>query len=250
VQVARATIGCSGWNYRDWRGLVYPPTLPVSKWFALYATWFDSVELNTTFYRMPPHSTFEAWAAKAPAGFTFAVKVGAFGTHRKKLIDAATWLPNHIERVRLLGDHLGPNLVQLPPRWKRNAARLDEMLSVAPSDLRWAVELRDRSWLHDDVFEVLRRHGAALCLHDLLADHPIVLTTDWTYVRFHGPDAVNHPYRFRYGPRVLSPWARRMAGWLHDGVDVWAYFNNDYEGNAIADARTLRGQVSRLEAGG
>lgn len=227
---------------------MYPADLPMSRWFALYATWFDTVELNTTFYRMPPHSTFEGWAAAAPEGFTFALKVGAFGTHRKKLIDAATWLPNHVDRVRLLGEHLGPNLVQLPPRWKRNAARLDEMLSVAPTDLRWAVEMRDPSWLHDDVFEVLRRHRAALCLHDLIADHPIVLTTDWTYVRFHGPDATNHPYRFRYGPRRLSSWSRRMGDWVRSGIDVWAYFNNDYEGNAIADARTLRAQVAKFAA--
>ena len=93
----------------------------------------------------------------------------------------------------------GRRLVQLPPRWRRNAARLDEFLSAAPSDRRWAVELREPSWLHDETYDVLRRHGAALCIHDLLAGHPWELTTDWTYVRFHGPNAIEHPYQGRYG---------------------------------------------------
>ena len=127
---------------------------------------------------------------QAPAGFTYAVKLGQFGSHRMKLRDAATWLPNHLDRVDRLGDHLGPTLVQLPPRWRRDVGRLDEFLSAAPGRLRWAVELRDPSWLHDEVLDCLARHGAALCIHDLLPDCPWVRTTDWAYVRFHGPEAL------------------------------------------------------------
>jgi uncharacterized protein YecE (DUF72 family) len=235
----RAHIGCSGWNYQDWRGLVYPQNLPQRRWFAHYATLFDSVEINNTFYRLPPTSTTEAWAAQAPAGFVYAVKLGQFGSHRMKLRDAEGWLPNHLDRVERLGDHLGPTLVQLPPRWTRNSQRLDEFLDAAPRRLRWAVELRDRTWLHDDVFEVLRRHGAALCVHDLLADHPWIRTTDWVYVRFHGPDAVNRPYWGRYGPDRLEPAAARLEGWLAEGCDVYAYFNNDHEASAVADGRWL-----------
>jgi uncharacterized protein YecE (DUF72 family) len=233
-------VGCSGWSYPDWRGLVYPADLPPSRWLATYARWFDTVELNSTFYRLPAVTTVDGWAAGAPPGFTFAVKVGQFGSHRKKLKDAESWLANHLDRVRHLGTHLGPNLVQLPPRWRRNPNRLDEFLGACPPDIRWAVEVRDPSWLHDDVYDVLSRHGAALCLHDLLPDHPWELTTTWTYVRFHGPDAVNHPYRLRYGPDRLQVVAERLDSWRSSGVDVYAYFNNDYDGNAVVDATGLR----------
>ena len=162
-----------------------------------------------------------------------------------KLRDARSWLPRHLERVERLGPHLGPNLVQLPPRWKRNPARLDEMLEVCPRHLRWAVELRDPTWLHDDVFEVLARHGAALCLHDLLAEHPWERTASWTYVRFHGPRALEEKYRGRYTGRRLRRVAERLAAWRAEGTDVYAYFNNDYDGHAVIDALWLR---NRLEA--
>jgi uncharacterized protein YecE (DUF72 family) len=245
---------------------------------------FDTVELNTTFYRLPAASSVDRWAGQAPAGFVYSLKLGAFGSHRMKLRDAASWLPNHVERAGRLGASLGPTVVQLPPRWRRNVERLDEFLSVAdglpvqadglpvqadglpveadgvpathtpsgsataapgPRRLRWAVELREPSWLHDDVFDVLRRHGAALCLHDLLPDHPWVLTADWTYLRFHGPEALQRKYWGRYGGRRLWRTADRLAGWLADGYDVYAYFNNDHEGHAAEDARWLRGRLAR-----
>ncbi|MGZ8803870.1 MAG: DUF72 domain-containing protein, partial [Microbacterium sp.] len=123
---------------------------------------------------------------------------------------------------------------------KRNVERLDEFLTAAPKDLRWAVEVRDASWLHDDVYEVLARHGAALCIHDLLPGHPWQLTTSWTFVRFHGPHAEQDPYHGRYGGRRLWRPAQRIEEWLRAGVDVSAYFNNDFDGHAVADAEWLR----------
>jgi uncharacterized protein YecE (DUF72 family) len=222
---------------------VYPQGAPARTWFSLYAQRFDTVEINNTFYRLPPESTVDHWAEQAPEAFCYAVKVGQFGSHRMKLKDAASWLPRHLDRVERLGPHLGPNLVQLPPRWRRNAERLDEMLSVAPSSLRWAVEVRDPSWLHDDVFDVLARHDAALCIHDLLVDHPWERTAKWSYLRFHGPRAVEDKYRGRYGPRRLTRVADRIEAWLDEGTDVFAYFNNDYDGHAVADAAWLRDRV-------
>jgi len=219
---------------------VYPVDAPARRWFELYAQRFDTVEINNTFYRLPPPSTVEAWAAQAPPRFTYAVKLGQFGSHRMKLRDAASWLPNHLDRVQRLGPHLGPNLVQLPPRWRRNTERLDELLSVAPKNLRWAIELRDPSWVHDDTFAVLERHGAALCLHDLIEGQPWIRTTDWTYARFHGPDALNVKYWGRYTGRRLWRTADRLRAWIDDGSDVYAYFNNDWHGHAVADATWLR----------
>jgi uncharacterized protein YecE (DUF72 family) len=176
------------------------------------------------------------------------MKLGAFGSHRMKLSDASSWLPNHLDRARRLGDALGPTVVQLPPRWKRNAGRLDEFLTVAVAlspGLRWTVEMRDPSWLDDEVFDVLRRHGVALCIHDLLEDHPWIRTTDWVYVRFHGPAALENRYHGRYGPRRLEAAASILHDWLAAGHDVFAYFNNDYEGHAVADARWLATRLDR-----
>jgi uncharacterized protein YecE (DUF72 family) len=116
---------------------------------------------------------------------------------------------------------------------------LDAFLAAAPSSLRWAVELRDPSWVHDDTLAMLARHGAALCLHDLLERQPWERTTEWTYVRFHGPDAVAHPYEGRYGGRRLWRPAQRLQAWLDEGCDVYAYFNNDHQAHAWHDATWL-----------
>jgi len=234
-----ARVGCSGWQYKDWRGIVYPPDLPARRWFEHYASRFDTVELNSTFYRLPKDSTVVAWREAAPAGFVYALKLGAFGSHRMKLRDPGSWLPRHVHSAELLGPTLGPTLVQLPPHWRRDAARLDGLLEVAPPRLRWAVELRDRSWLDDEVFEVLAKHGVALCVHDLLEHHPFVLTADWTYVRFHGPDALARAYHGRYGGRRLWRMADRLEELLADGNDVYCYFNNDIQGHAVADAEWM-----------
>jgi uncharacterized protein YecE (DUF72 family) len=229
---------------------VYPEGLPQRRWFEHYATLFDTVELNNTFYRLPPVETVDKWREQAPPGFVYALKLGQFGSHRMKLRDAASWLPNHLDRAGRLGPHLGPTLVQLPPRWHRDVDRLDEFLAAARFEcdgrpLRWAVELREESWLHDDVFETLRRHGAALCLHDLLPKHPWLLTADWTYVRFHGPGALERRYIGRYsGTRLRRP-AARLRAWLDEGCDVYAYFNNDYHGDAVRDATWLRDRLTR-----
>ena len=235
-----ARVGCSGWSYRDWRGVVYPADLSARRWFGYYSLLFDTVELNSTFYRLPTRSAVQGWVEQAPADFVYALKLGQFGSHRMKLRDAASWLPNHLDRAERLGASRGPTLVQLPPRWRRNVERLDEFLTIAPTSMRWAVEVRDPTWLHDDVYDVLKRHGAALCIHDLIDDHPFVLTTDWTYVRFHGPNATTAPYRGRYGPDRLSQRARQLTDVLEGGGDVYAYFNNDYDGHAVADAQWLR----------
>ena len=245
VRPGTARVGCSGWIYKHWRGAVYPESLPQKRWFGHYAGLLDSVEVNNSFYRLPSLDAVEGWRDQAPEGFVYALKLGAFGSHRMKLKDAGSWLPNHLERLDRLGWAAGPTLVQLPPRWRRNAGRLDEFLAVAPPGRRWAVEVREPSWLHDEVFEVLARHGAALCIHDLLVDHPWVLTTDWTYVRFHGPWAVERPYQGRYGEERLGPVAERLDTWMAEGRDVYAYFNNDDSGFAVQDARWLSARLGR-----
>ena len=244
--MARVRVGCSGWVYADWKDLVYDGS-PQHEWLGRYASTFDTVEINATFYRLPAVSVVERWRTLAPAGFTYTPKLGQYCTHRKRLKDPDRWLGNHLDRVRRLEPHLGPNLVQLPPRWGRDVGRLESFLASTPSDIGWAVEFRDRSWLHDDVFDCLARHGAALCIHDLLDDHPWILTTNWTYARFHGPDAVNEPYQGRYGPDRLAAASDRFMSWRASGIDVWAYFNNDWHANAWHDALWLREETATID---
>ena len=228
-------VGTSGWQYDDWMGVFYPEGLPKSRWFSYYAQHFDTVEVNNTFYNLPSKETFDAWRDQAPPGFRYALKFSRYGTQMKKLKDAGSTIARFIERAERLKWSLGPVLVQLPPHWKRNAERLDGFLRAAPSAVRWALEFRDGSWLHEEVFSVLREHHAALVIHDLIDNHPREVTADWVYLRFHGVD-----YSHDYSPQALAGvagWARKL---LQQGLDVYAYFNNDYRGYAVNNARDLR----------
>jgi uncharacterized protein YecE (DUF72 family) len=234
----RIFVGCSGWEYKHWRGDFYPHDLPRTRWFERYASLFDTVEINNTFYRLPEESTFAAWAARAPAGFTYAVKASGFLTHMKKLKDPEEPLDRLFTRTRPLGRHLGPVLYQLPPGWKLDRGRLDHFLQALPRGVRHVVEFRDPTWYSDDVLELLDRRRVSLCLHDMPGSAsgrqrvgPVV------YVRFHG---ANGQYSGGYSDDRLASW----AAWLRDarwrGADVYAYFNNDVGGHAPRNALTLR----------
>jgi uncharacterized protein YecE (DUF72 family) len=241
-------IGTSGWQYAHWRGLFYPRELRTSGWFARYAEVFDTVEVNRTFYRLPERETFEAWREQAPPGFLYALKFSRFGSHMKKLLDPEDTVGLYLERAAPLEELLGPILVQLPPRWAVNVDRLARFLDVATTlgeDVRWAVEVRDASWLVEPVFRALREHGAALCIHDLLPGHPALLTTDWTYLRFHGVR-----YGRSYAPAALDRAASLIRAWRDAGVDVYAYFNNDIGGHAVTNAQELRARLEPLAAHG
>lgn len=244
-----AFVGCSGWDYDSWAGPFYPPGLRAGDRLQHYARHFTTVEINATFYRLPSVEAVERWRSIAPPSFRFAVKVSRYASHRRKLREPATWVPNHVDRLRSLGAHLGPNLLQLPPRWKRDVPRLADALAALPQDLLWAVELRDASWLHDDTYSCLADHGVALCIHDMIPDHPWERTTGWAYLRFHGPHAPEQPYGDRYTGRRLRPVAERASEWLADGCDVWAYFNNDQGAAAPLDAAWLRDHLVERPAG-
>jgi uncharacterized protein YecE (DUF72 family) len=252
----RLHVGTSGYHYPEWCGRHYPAGTPASRFFAFYAEMFDTVEVNNTFYGVPAESVFDAWRERAPEGFTYAIKVNREITHRKRLAGAQAELAEQVRRAERLGDHLGPFLVQLPPRWPADPERLDAFLATAAGlgDHRWAVEAREPSWRSEAVLEVLHRHGAALVLHDLpggsLGDPEPPLTAGWTYLRFHGPASEGGPsgtpgetYAGSYGPRRLAAHAAHVAAWLGQGLDVHAYFNNTKDGNAVTDALALRAGV-------
>jgi uncharacterized protein YecE (DUF72 family) len=241
LQHGSIRIGCSGWNYRHWRGPFYPADLPVKRWFAHYASTFDTVEINNSFYRLPKAETFDAWREQAPPGFRYAVKANRFLTQAKKLKDCAEPIARMMAPVRHLGTTLGPILYQLPPRFRVNLERLDEFLSLLPKDLTHVFEFREPSWHVPDTLALLERHGASFCTHDM----PGLAAPRWAvgpvaYARFHGGLG---KYYGRYPDEALLGWTDWMIEQAAAGRDVWAYFNNDAEAQAIDDALTLKAMV-------
>jgi uncharacterized protein YecE (DUF72 family) len=235
-------IGTSGYQYDHWKGLFYPEEMPRSEWFGHYAARFDTVEINNTFYSLPGPETFDRWRAQAPAGFLYVLKFSRYGSHLKKLLSAEDSIGRFLERANRLGKFLGPILLQLPPRWHVNTTRLAAFLDAAPRGHRWAVEFRDESWLCEPVYSVLRKHGAALCIHDLIRNHPRTRTADWVYLRYHG----DRNHAGRYSAQFLSEEARKIGIDLAKGLDVFAYFNNDVHGHALENAAALKRQVGLL----
>lgn len=232
--------GTSGFQYDHWSGPFYPDHLSKKEWFGFYADRFGAVEINNTFYGLPSEETFREWRDRAPEGFSYALKFSRYGTHLKHLKDPEQTVPAFLEGAGLLEEHLGPVLVQLPPRWNPDPDRLEAFLNEAPPEIRWAVEVREESWLRDDVFEILGAHGAALCIHDLVEDHPREITSDWIYLRYHGP----RKYAGSYDEKLLQGEAGWITARLHEGRDVYAFFNNDAEGNAPRNARELAEMVA------
>jgi uncharacterized protein YecE (DUF72 family) len=228
-------IGTSGYHYNHWKEVFYPKDLPKKHWFAYYARHFDTVEINNTFYHLPPASRFAMWREQAPPHFCYALKFSRYGSHLKRLKEPHASIARFLDRAHQLRDCLGPILVQLPPRWTPDPARLADFLKAAPSTYRWAIEFRDPRWLCDEVYAILRSAAAALCIHDLITDHPQHRTADWTYLRFHGA-----LYGGNYPREVLMAQATQIDQYLADGLDVFAYFNNDIHGYAVQNAADLR----------
>jgi uncharacterized protein YecE (DUF72 family) len=237
-------VGCSGWQYRHWRGDFYPSELPTSRWFAHYALTFDTVEINNSFYRLPEAETFARWREQAPRHFLYAVKASRFLTHMKKLKDPEDPLALFFDRARHLRHTLGPVLYQLPPRWPLNLERFEAFLRALPRRHTHVVEFREPSWYDDRVFALMERHGVSLCLHDMQgsATGKIVIGPA-VYVRFHFG---TQKYGGGYDDRRLDEWAAWLAARAGEGRDVYAYFNNDTGGHAPRDAVRLRARVHAL----
>jgi uncharacterized protein YecE (DUF72 family) len=235
-------VGTSGWQYDDWRGTVYPPGVGQPRWLSHYVTWFPTVEVNSTFYRLAKEAAARRWADAAPPGFEFVLKGSRYLTHQRKLNEPAPAVERFLEPLTPVLPRTAVVLWQLPPRWRRNVERLDAFLAVLPRGDGWpryAVELRDEDWFHPETYEVLDRHGVAhvWLSSSITTRHELVATGDHVYVRFHGLAA--DPYRYAYTEAELVPWAERLRDAAAAGTPAWAFFNNDYGGNAVRDARTL-----------
>lgn len=236
-------IGCSGWNYAHWRESVYPKGVPGSRWLEHYATLFDTVEVNATFYRLPKSETVAGWVETVPDDFVFAIKASRYLTHIKRLREVADGIARFAERIEPLLEtpKMGPVLWQLPESFQRDDERLAIALDALP-EWRHCFEFRHPSWFSDDVDALLREHGAAL----VIGDHPKrpfqthELTADWTYVRLHHG---SRGRRGNYSTAELEVWKRRIASW-RSRAEVFVYCNNDWEAFAARNATWLRDRLA------
>jgi uncharacterized protein YecE (DUF72 family) len=236
-------IGCSGWQYADWRERFYPARTPQRLWLTAYAERFDTVEVNSTFYRLARRPAVEGWVRDTPNGFIFAVKASRYLTHVRRLREISEGIRRFYEPLQPLIEaaRLGPVLWQLPENFHRDDARLEGWLQLLPDGLH-TIEFRHPSWFVPEVFKALRSGGVALTI----GDHPARpfqtydTTASWRFIRFH------YGSRGRggnYSETELRTWARRIAQWRRREA-VWAYFNNDWQGFAPANARALRSMLS------
>jgi uncharacterized protein YecE (DUF72 family) len=225
-------VGTSGYNYPAWRGSFYPPQLAAPRMLPYYAARFRTVEINATFYRMPAAKTIAGWAAATPPAFVFALKVPQRITHFARLAGTGDSLRFFAETARGLGAKLGPLLFQLPPSLRKDTARLAAVLDQLPADLRAAFEFRHPSWFAADVYALLGRRDAALCIADTeTGTTPDVATATWGYVRLRDR---------AYGEAELGAWAARLARppWR----EAFAYFKHEDSGlgPALAAQLTIR----------
>jgi uncharacterized protein YecE (DUF72 family) len=237
-------VGCSGWQYKSWRGVLYPPGLGQSRWLERYAQVFDTVEVNSTFYRLASRDAVARWVAQTPPGFLFSLKASRYLTHMKKLRDLNQGIERFYERIEPLVESpkLGPILWQLPEWFARDDDVLAGALRALPAG-RHCFEFRHESWFREEVYALLREHDVALAIgdHPRRPFQPCVLTTDWTFVRFH---CGRRGRRGNYSMTELREWADRL-GEIAREAEVFAYFNNDWEGFAVRNALALRGMLER-----
>ena len=232
-------IGCSGWQYQDWRERFYPKGCAQRNWLEFYSRTFDTVEVNSTFYRLANRDAVARWLDQTPEDFVFALKASRYMTHIKRLADLPESMERYYDRIEPLVESpkLGPIVWQLPPNFKRDDERLRYALGQLPAG-RHCVEFRHETWFVPEVYEMLREFRVAL----VIGDHPsrpwqaYEMTAGWTFVRFHYGARGR---RGNYSKTELETWAKRIEQWRRD-IEVFLYFNNDWEGFAINNGRWLK----------
>lgn len=245
-RMAEIRIGTSGWLYKDWRGTFYPPGLKQKDEFAHYASQFDTVELNGSFYRLPIEGAPERWRDQAPKGFLFAWKYPRWLTHYYRLQDPGESYERVFTRMQGLGDRAGPVLFQLHPRMEKDRERLAQALKLLPKPIRATFEFRHPSWYDDAIFDLLREHDSALCISDHIdAPSPWTQTASWIYIRGHGPSG---RYHGDYADTTLRTWAKRIRAWRAKDADVFCYFDNDIDAAAPRDAMKLKRLIAKARS--
>ena len=225
----RVLAGTSGFSYKEWKGSFYPEDLPADQMLTSYAERLPAVEINNTFYRMPKPALLESWASQVPAEFRFILKASQRITHRKRLKEAGDEVAYFFQTANVLGDRLGPTLIQLPPNLKKDLPRLESFLSVLPEGAKSAFEFRHASWFEDDVYEALRARGAALCIaEDEELATPLVATAPWGYLRLRRQD---------YDDAAVAGWAEKVRG--QSWSEAFVFFKHEDAGSGPKLARSF-----------
>lgn len=238
-------IGTSGWHYKHWLGTFYPAGANVKKQFEFYTQHFNTVEINNSFYKLPPREVFEGWYTNSPRKFLFVIKANRFITHNLKLLRPKEPLARLFNSILALKEKLGPILFQLPPKWKVNVERLKEFLEALPAAHDYVFEFRNETWYTEEVYKLLQHHNCAFCIYEL-GGHisPIKITANFVYVRLHGPS--ENKYQGSYSKSDLKKWAKRCIEWQNPKKRVYVYFDNDQEGYAAHNAVTLKNMIKEL----
>lgn len=244
MNIGRIHIGTSGWHYPNWVGPFYPSGMATEEFLPFYARHLNTVEINNTFYHLPALHTLREWERETPDNFLFTCKGSRFITHMKKLKDPEHSIPRFFETISVLHNKLGPILFQLPPHWRMNVSRLEEFLNALPTPFRYAFEFREESWFAQPVYDLLTKYNTALCLYHLAGRwSPEIVTTDFVYIRLHGP---GEAYQGKYRAPTLRLWADKCHTSAKSGKDVYCYFDNDQNGYAPINALALQNNVEAL----
>lgn len=235
-------IGTSGWSYQHWAGIFYPGNIPPAQFLEYYFTKFDCVELNASFYQLPFKATVSGWMRRTPERFRFCTKLSRFITHQKHLANCEEALKNYFDRIEGLNPKLGPILIQLPPGFPYDKERFVDFMETLQQQqygYRFAVEIRDESWIRDEFFDLLSRYSVAFVIPDAGGKFPYAeaVTTDFIYLRFHGRKQL---YATDYTTNDLTCFSEKIQEWLNEGKDVWAFFNNDFGGYSPKNALELK----------
>jgi uncharacterized protein YecE (DUF72 family) len=231
-------IGTAGWVYRHWADNFYSKAGAQKNWLNYYSTEFNTVEVNSTFYRQASPKTLSLWLEQTPGNFCFSIKANKFATHLKKMDMTKNELAEIINPYLVLGNKKGPILIQLPPFLSLDIERLASFLKRLPRDFRYAFEPRHESWFNPVVYRLLRDNNVSLVAADFGRESfKIIKTADFAYIRLHsGPN-----YDYLYPPPVIKAIAHEIKSNSKDFNEIFVYFNNDKRGYAVQNARELRG---------
>lgn len=230
-------IGCSGWNYKDWRGKFYPEKLAARNWLEYYSKHFNTVEVNSTFYRFPKDEYLEKWRATVSDDFLFTLKGSRYVTHMKKLHEVEESVARFNEVAKLLKDKLGSVLWQLPPGLHRDDDRLKAFCGHFDPEIKNVIEFRHESWYDEEVYKLLSDHNVVLCaISSPKFPEEMITTAKTGYLRFHGKG--KKWYDYLYSEDELKEWYEQIME--KDLEEIFIYFNNDMHGNAPENAKELR----------
>lgn len=231
-------IGTSGWSYRSWSGKFYPQNLKPKDYLAYYSKYFDTVEINSSFYHALKDVTVQNWEKSVPDGFLFAVKADRYITHMKKLENPSETVPEFIKTLKSFKRKSGPILFQLPPSFAINPERLEAFLKILPSGYPYVFEFRNKSWFVQEIYNILKKFNAGLCIYNLAGfQSPKVITSDFVYIRLHGTNGLGSG---KYSDEELLEISNDIKNYKSQGKDVYCYFNNDGGGFAVENAFTLK----------